>query len=160
MAHEPNFVEKILGWIPGYKGYADKELRRDSDRLLREALVRSLEPARTSVDAAIAECSRSMAFTHLEGLEALRRRIATLSDRLKLAPGGYSGFFDTVKIKEAQLDAIAAHDAGFRELTNRVASACAALETPDRDRIRRANSELDALDAGLRRREDLLKDLV
>lgn len=160
MPHEPNFVEKVLGWIPGYKGYADKEVRRDSDRLLREAIVRSLEPARASIDAAIAECSRSMAFTHLEGLEALRRRVATLSDRLKLAPGGYSGFFDTVKVKEAQLDAIAAHDLGFRDLAGRVASACAALEATDRDRIRKANGELDALEAGLRRREDLLKDLA
>jgi hypothetical protein len=159
MPHEPNVVEKVLGWIPGYKGYAGKELRRDTDRLFREAVVRDLEPARKRVDEAIGECSRSMAFTHLESLEAIRRRVAALSDRLRTSPGGYSGFFDTATIKEAQLDTIAAHDLTFRELAQRVVAATAALSAPDRDGIRRIGIELDALDAGLRRREDLLKNL-
>lgn len=160
MPHEPNVVEKVLGWIPGYKGYAAKELRRDSDRLLREAIVRDLEPARKAVDEAIAECSRSMAFTHMESLEALRRRLATVSDKLRTAPGGYSGFFDTATIKEAQLDAIGHHDLALRDLAARAVTSVGGLAEIDRESLKRIGTELDALDAALRRREDLLKNLA
>ena len=33
-------LEGFLGKLPGYKGYKEKEMRREADRLLREALVR------------------------------------------------------------------------------------------------------------------------
>ena len=36
-------IESFVGKIPGYKGYKEKEMRREADKMLREALARRLE---------------------------------------------------------------------------------------------------------------------
>lgn len=159
MSQKPNLVEKLIGWIPGYKGYSERETRRDTDRLVRDAVTRSLEPARKTLDGAIAECSQSMKFEHLEALELVRRKLTTAMDSLKHAPGGYSGFFDTVKIDSGQLDEIIEHDLRMRDVAAKVAATCAALDAPDKSNLKAAKSAVDEFDASLRRRTDLLKGI-
>jgi hypothetical protein len=45
---ERGLLEKIMGYIPGYKGYKEKELRRESDRLVRMEAVNRLKAAKTT----------------------------------------------------------------------------------------------------------------
>ena len=35
VSEDRSWLEKIVGKIPGYKGYKEKEMRRESDKLLR-----------------------------------------------------------------------------------------------------------------------------
>ncbi|MFO0872467.1 MAG: hypothetical protein U0575_00660 [Phycisphaerales bacterium] len=156
MAQKTNVVEKMVGWIPGYKGYAQREARRDSDRLLREGIARSLDAPRQAVDAAIADSSRAMKFEHLESLESLRRRLTAMVDRIRHAPRGYSGFFDTMKIDAATLDAIHDHDNSIRDVAKGVAASGAALATPSAESIKAASASIDQLDAAIRRRDEML----
>ncbi len=162
MAQKQNIVEKLVGWIPGYKGYADKEARRDTDRLLREATVRLLEEPKRSIDRAIALCSQSMKFDSLESLEALRRRLATVSDRIRHAPQGYGGFFDTMKIDAAVLADIHDHDERLRELATAVGTAARGLESVDESSSvasasKTVQQSIEAVETHLRRRDELLK---
>ena len=46
---EKQFLEKVAEWLPGVKGYREKEARRDTDRKLREALARRIDSARESL---------------------------------------------------------------------------------------------------------------
>jgi hypothetical protein len=43
---ERTLTEKIIGYIPGYRGYKEKELRRESDRLVRMDVVNRLKDAK------------------------------------------------------------------------------------------------------------------
>lgn len=156
MTEKKNLVEKMIGWIPGYKGYSEREARRDTDRLLREAIARSLDEPRNAVDAAIAESSRAMRFEHLESLEALRRRLTTLADRLRHAPRGYSGFFDTAKIDSTTLDAIHEHDGSVREVAKKIAAAASGLSTPSAESVKSAGSSIEELEKAMRRRDEML----
>ena len=45
---ERGLLEKIMGYVPGYKGYKEKELRRESDRLVRMETVNRLKAAKTA----------------------------------------------------------------------------------------------------------------
>lgn len=123
-----NWVEKIAKIIPGYSGYKAREDRRNTDRALRAAIVAIIDDRRTVVDRVLAECSRQMKFDSLETLEALRRRLQLLADLVRYAPVGYAGFFDTFEVKEADLDAIYAHDLRVREVVQELGSKVASLD--------------------------------
>ncbi|MGB9842126.1 MAG: hypothetical protein ACPLKZ_05305, partial [Candidatus Bathyarchaeales archaeon] len=43
---ERTLLEKIMSYIPGYSGYKEKELRRESDRLVRMEVVNRLKAAK------------------------------------------------------------------------------------------------------------------
>ena len=100
----------VTGWIPGYKGYREKEQRRDCDRMLRHAIVTKLQERKSVVDRAIAESSRKFQFDNLEPLELVKRKLERVSDLVRHAPAGYSGFFDTAEIGPEQLDQIYNND--------------------------------------------------
>lgn len=123
-----NWIDKIAKLIPGYAGYKAKEQRRDTDRALRQVIVSRLDDRRMVVDRTIADCSRQMKFDALEPLEALRRRLQLLGDTIRYAPAGYSGFFDTMQVKEADLDLIYRHDLRVREEVEILGSLIAGLD--------------------------------
>ncbi len=122
------FLDTLGSFIPGYKGYKEKEARRDSDRLLREAIVRRLGDRKGALDRIIADHSRRMQFDALEPLELAKRRIEKTADLVRHAPAGYSGKWDTVQIREEDLDKIYRHDLGIRDLVEKTAGQLAALE--------------------------------
>lgn len=113
-------VDFVAGLIPGYKGYKDKEQRRDADRMLRHAIVTRLQERKAVVDRAIAESSRKFQFDNLEPLELVKRKLERVTDLIRHAPAGYSGFFDTAEIGPEQLDRIYENDASVLERVNEV----------------------------------------
>ena len=74
-------LERTFAGLPGVKGYKEKELRREADKTVRDLLARDLDEQRQR-----------------------------LGDRIKTASYGYAPLFDDVKVKEAQLDALAQFD--------------------------------------------------
>ena len=135
-----NWIDKIAKLIPGYAGYKSKEQRRDTDRALRQVIVSRLDDRRMVVDRTIADCSRQMKFDALEPLEALRRRLQLLSDMVRYAPAGYSGFFDTMQVKEADLELIYGHDLRVREEVEILGSLIAGLDASSPNLAQDANA--------------------
>jgi hypothetical protein len=105
-----NLVETILRHIPGFRGYLEKEYRRDSDELAREWLADRLQRSKRAVD----EMSRPLAdageIDALPQVDRLRGRLDKLIARIRGAMQGYSGFFDLVRVREDLLDRIYEHD--------------------------------------------------
>ena len=98
-------LEKLAAKIPGYRGYKEKEVRREADRLLRDHLYRALTEQRRRIE----DIQANLGVEQLESVEALgkaRRRLQTLADTVNTASYGYAGLFDAVKVKEEQLDAL------------------------------------------------------
>jgi len=106
---EKNLLEKLADAIPGLKGYRDKEARRDTDKRLREYIAGRIDGIRKNLE----EVKRKMAAKGLDGLDQadrLSQKLLKASNSIRHASYGYTGFFDQVKIQEAELDRIYRHD--------------------------------------------------
>jgi len=115
-------LEKLAASIPGYKGYKEKEMRREADKLLREHLARQLEEQRWRVTNLQKQLIDSRQVLLLDDLEEGVMKLQFLIDRLKTASYGYAGFFDAVKVKEEQLDALYAFDNALMDEVSKIAA--------------------------------------
>ena len=108
-------IEEVAQKIPGYSGYKDKELRREADKLLRMRLARDFEVQLRRIGAAQLELTMRGKLNAVVTLERATLKLQLLIDRIKTGSYGYSGFFDAVKIREEQLDALYEFDSGLAE---------------------------------------------
>jgi len=115
-------LEQLVAKIPGYKGYKEKEMRREADKLLREHLARQFEEQRRRIPDLQKQLISSGQFGFLDDLESGVMKLQYLIDRLKTASYGYAGFFDAVKVKEEQLDALYDFDNALMDEVPRIAA--------------------------------------
>jgi hypothetical protein len=102
-------IEDLARKIPGYVGYKEKEMRREADRLLRDKIAKVFgDQAQRLVElqGELVSGGKIELLEHATALEDAVRRLQTFVDRVKRAAQGYAGFFDAVKVKEEQLDAL------------------------------------------------------
>ncbi len=131
-------LESLMKKIPGYKGYKEKELRREADKLLREQIAGQLEDQRRRLVGLQNRAISQAQVEYLDDLERVAMKLQLLSDRVKTASYGYAGLFDALKIKEEQLDMLYDFDARLLASVSviaadvdRVESAIAAREGVD-----------------------------
>ena len=105
-----NFVETILRYIPGFRGYLEKEYRRDADALQRQWLADRLNRAKRSMDQFARPLADAGKIDLLPEVDRIRGKLDTLIARIDGAMRGYSGFFDLVRVKEDLLDQVYQHD--------------------------------------------------
>jgi hypothetical protein len=118
-----NALEQIVNAIPGFKGYREKELRRDADRLEREHLAARLEECKKPLNEAAAALSRSGDLGGINDIETARKRLDKVIARIRYADRGYAGFFDTVKIDEGALARVYEFDLALVEGVDAVRAA-------------------------------------
>lgn len=106
MKRSKNIFDKIGSLIPGYRGYAERDLRRDCDKLLRTQLSTKLLSFQKKVDKEIKKLIDLKEFDELVKYESLRKKINTLAGKIEFAPYGESAFFSSNLIKEDQLEKI------------------------------------------------------
>ena len=98
--------ERFVSKIPGYRGYKEKETRREADKLLREYLTGQLDAQRRR----LAELQRQLldggGLLFMDDVERAVTKVQKLADMIRTATYGYAGLFDAVKVKEGQLDAL------------------------------------------------------
>jgi hypothetical protein len=119
---ERGLLEKIMGYIPGYHGYKEKELRRESDRLVRMEAVNRLKATKNTLRRKFANPSMVQKLTSEDTFrfETLTARLDRVTQRIDRAVAGYAGMFDAVKVKEDKLDTVIAHDLSLIEETESV----------------------------------------
>ncbi|MAD79584.1 MAG: hypothetical protein CMJ50_01905 [Planctomycetaceae bacterium] len=130
-ADSRNLVESILRYIPGFKGYLEKEYRRDSDYLARTHLGDQLRKCKSQLDHYQRALVESAALDELPKCERLRTRVDTLESRIRGAVRGYSGFFDFVRVNEAVLDDVYDHDMALLTDVATLLDATGRLSTTD-----------------------------
>ena len=114
-------LEQLVAKVPGYKGYKEKEMRREADKLLREHLARQFEEQRRRIPDLQKQLISSGQIGFLDDLESGAMKLQFLIDRLKTASYGYAGFFDALKVKEEQLDALYDFDNALMDEVPKVA---------------------------------------
>lgn len=102
--------ERILAAIPGFRGYKEKELRRESDRLVRNHLYRRLSETEDGLKSIFQELSDERAYGSLESMDRLVMKFDRLRARIRRSSYGYTGFFDVIKVDEDDLDRMIAFD--------------------------------------------------
>lgn len=156
-----NVLERLMNAIPGFKGYRDKELRRDADRVLREHLSARLEECKRSLNEAAAAITRSGNLDAINDIETARKRLDKVVNRIRYAERGYGGLFDVVKVDETKLEQVYQFDLALEggvDLVRGKASEVAA--TADKTQaLRGLIQEIDALDQHLSERETLLSGI-
>ncbi len=136
--------ERLIGSIPGYKGYKERELRREADALLRRYLADSLAEQRRRLVGLMTRLADGGRIEELTPFERANLKLETLIDRISTAAHGYAGLFDAIKVRQRELDALYDYDAALADSIDRVADAIDAIEA----RIARgeqASAEVSAL---------------
>jgi len=120
MDRKKNIVDKIASLIPGYKGYAERDGRRNCDSVLRDSIANCLLEVEKKIDLIMFEALSNKDKVKLRSLEIMRKKVNTLSSKIKYAPYGATAFFSDVKIKEDELEKIYLFDLEMQLKTNEI----------------------------------------
>jgi hypothetical protein len=115
-------LERLFKKIPGYKGYKEKELRREADKLLRTQVAGQLDDQRKRLSGLQLELLNQAQIEYVDDLERAIMKLQLLTDRIRTASYGYAGLFDAVKVKEEQLDALYEFDNKMLDSVQEVAA--------------------------------------
>jgi hypothetical protein len=161
---DENSFQRMLDWIPGFKGYREQELRRDADRLVREHLVDLMAGVHTKVRRATADFAKGAKLKHLGALDSVGKRIEKLTDMIRHADTGYTGWFAAVKVKEDDLDRLYDYDVALKQfIADLDASVTEAVALPDDELpggLDKVAGALDELEHMIEGREQVAMDLV
>jgi hypothetical protein len=146
--------------IPGFKGYLEKEYRRDSDQLARSWIADQLQKSKVALDRWQRSLVDQGQIDHLPLCDRLRSRIDGLQAKIKSAMRGYSGFFDFVRVDEALLEQVYHLDLG---LVDEAAALAQSIESggdqPPQARLNELERKVDELARAFDKRHELLEGL-
>jgi hypothetical protein len=106
--------------IPGFRGYKLKEQRREADRIVRTYIYNVMERSRDD----LTSCLQALVDNKLtELIEPMNRLIAKedrVAEKINHASYGYTGFFDSVRIEEPDLDRMLGYDTQLMDLAKKL----------------------------------------
>lgn len=152
-------LKKLMAKIPGFKGYIARADRRSADKLLRETISDQFQALWQRLSSIQRDLVNAGRIDVMDEVEIAAVRLRQFIDRIKTAAYGYSGFFDAVKVNEAELEKVYQYDLTLVSMGGEVSSAIDNLEASmDTDgfpaSIRNLNQKTqDCLDAFNKRSE-------
>ncbi|HEY4689974.1 MAG TPA: hypothetical protein VIK33_11725 [Anaerolineae bacterium] len=124
---ERGLLERIADKIPGFRGYLDKEKRRDADKLLRDAVAARFQEQMRRLPEIQQQMLNSGGILFVDDVERAVTKLNMFVDRLKTSVRGYAGFFDAVKIKEDDLERVYHWDEQLLGEADKIAAAIDAV---------------------------------
>jgi hypothetical protein len=107
MAKQRGSLERVVAHVPGFRGYVEREGRRQADQLVRDHGAARLERI-------LADLRDRIANAPVEDMDETRELMAHVEKvrgELRFADRGYSGFFEEAKLDDGpSLDAVYAQD--------------------------------------------------
>ncbi len=120
---EQDVFGKLLGKLPGFNGYFDREQRRAADKLLRESVAARYEEQWRRISALQRDLISQGGLAYVDDLESAAIKLRQFIDRVRTASYGYAGFFDAVKINSAELEKIYQYDLWMLSLVDEISRA-------------------------------------
>ena len=102
-------TERIAMYIPIYRGYREKNLRRDEDRAVRAELSRAVQGTKADLSNIQRELVDQPKL--MMDVERIRTKVDKYDIDIKKAVNGYSAFHTSVKVLEDDLDSLVKWDA-------------------------------------------------
>jgi hypothetical protein len=112
--------KKLVGYIPGFNGYVERQNRRDADKLVRDAVALRFEEQWKRLSQLQSDLVSNGMIQYVDDLEKAAIQLRTFIDRITMASRGYSGLFDAIKINEKELEALYQYDLAFFDLAEQV----------------------------------------
>jgi len=165
---EMRLSERILAELPGFRGYKEKELRRESDKLIRNHLYQRLMEARKDLKEVFQKLSDSRLLEVLTDMDHFIMRFDRVSEKINHAPYGYSGFFNIVKIDEEKLDKMIEFDTNLLDEVENIVSETGTFKKEVmkqkfekvRDHITNLNDMLEALEETFEQRHEVIEGVM
>jgi hypothetical protein len=110
-----SIFERISMYIPFYRGYRDRNLRRDVDREVRLAVSKMIKATKTELENVHREIMETGDIAAGRKVERIRNKVDTYNTRVATAANGYSGIWATIKKEKEELMAVAEFDAKLLE---------------------------------------------
>lgn len=156
--------ERIAAELPGFRGYKEKELRRESDKLIRNHLYRKLTEARTNVKDVFQKLADRRSLDVLSDMDRLVAKFDRVTEKVNHASYGYSGFFDVVKVKEEALDRMIGFDNQMVDEASKVVDEAATFKAEimkqkydkAKDRIQSLTDTLNAFEGAFDSRQEAI----
>lgn len=159
---QQDVFKKILLKIPGFKGYFERSDRRAADKLLREMIADHYQVQWARLSGIQRDLVNAGRIELLDDIEIASTKLRIFIDKVKTAAYGYAGFFDAVKVNEAELTQVYQYDLTLLTLLDSVTAAIdnleASIDTDGlpaaiRNLIQKAQDSLDAFN----KRSEILK---
>jgi len=154
-----NWFERAAEHIPGYRGYKEKELRREADKIQRLYVAERLNACHKRLEEVQLDLTRQGKLELLGIIDVTLRRLRTTRDRIQFADYGYGGLFDATKVGTAKLDELYQFDVQLQERARGLEELCATLSAGSpslRGDIDLLEERIEAIDAYFVGREHLI----
>jgi hypothetical protein len=117
---DQDIFKKLLGKIPGFDGYIERNNRRMADKLVREQIANEYEELWQRLSGLQVDLINQGELKYVDDVESAAIKLRQFIDRVRTAAYGYTGFFDAVKIKEADLERVYKYDLALFDLAEEV----------------------------------------
>jgi len=125
---ETALLEKIMRYIPGFRGYKEKELRREADKLLREKAYKVLEETKDDLKETYRMLVEAQVTEVWDDIDRLIAKFDRISERINHAEYGYAGFFNVVKVNEQDLDRMTEFDLSLLKMVEGIEKSASELK--------------------------------
>lgn len=155
-------VTRLLQRVPGYRGYRDKEGRRDSDRLLRERIATAIGRQADRIDAVGRELADRRRLEDISAVTAFSQSVRHLADRVRTASYGYEPLFSDRSFDDKALEQLALFDESILDGVSELDAPIADLEkglaegTDLKTAARAGATTADAIGRQFDAREDII----
>lgn len=122
---------RLLDILPGFKGYRQREERRQADKLLRDHLVTGIDAERSKLQHAEADLSRAGKITLVGKLDRSLGQLTKWRDKLHYADYGYTGWLEKPAFNEPELDKMYQYDLSLQDAIKDLQEKVAAMTTAD-----------------------------
>lgn len=162
---EMRLSERILAALPGFRGYKEKEIRRESDKLIRNHLYQRLMEGRTDLKVTFQTVSDNHLQEVITDMDRLVMRYDRVSEKINHASYGYAGFFNVVKIEEDKLDKMIAFDTDLMDEVENIVTEVSTFKKEvnkqnfenARNHVNNLNDMLEALEETFDQRHEVIE---
>lgn len=112
--------KKLASNIPGFKGYIERQNRRDADKLVRDTVARRFEELWKRTSDMQSDMVSAGKIEYVDDMEKAAIQLRTFIDKISGAARGYAGLFDAVKINEKELEQLYNFDLAFFDLADQI----------------------------------------
>ena len=152
VSSQMDFVKQLASKIPGFSGYVERQNRRAADKLLRESVSARFEELWKRTSKVQTDMVDAGMIALMDDMEQAAIQLRTFADKIRTATYGYAGFFDAVKIKEAELTQLYQYDLAFFDVAEQIGRAL--------DNIEASMGDEEGLKAAIRNLISLAREAV
>jgi uncharacterized protein Yka (UPF0111/DUF47 family) len=156
--------ERIAAALPGFRGYKEKELRRESDKLIRNHLYLKLSGIRDDLKDIFQKLADRRYSDVMEDMDRLIAKMDRVDEKVNHTSYGYTGFFDVVKVKEDSLDRMIGFDNQLLDGVNHIRTDVDAFKADlaqneyknSKDRIQTIVNDVESFEGTLDSRDEVI----